>query len=147
MRKVLALGRALALVACTPEQHQTDGQPPASVPETVHADGRGAAASVSDRADRFLADCERTTTVMGRTASGEIEQIGETIDDYCAAYLQGTFDAMLRARAICAESASLPDEQLLLSILRTYAEHSSASGMGRAEFVAAALSNAYACHG
>ena len=90
--------------------------------------------------------CDQQTEVWGRTGpSGELGKIGNSIDSYCAAYLEGTFEAMLRAKEVCPEQGNWPDEHLLLSVVRTYAETAPAQNRARQEFVAAAFANAYSC--
>lgn len=140
----IAMVSALVLTGCG----QADVAP-ATEPTSTRA-GTASAASVEspgdDTASAFLSICAQRTIVMGRArADGEIAQIGDTLDGECRGYLRGTFDAMLRAREICPDGNSLPDDHLLLSIVETYAESAGSLRRSRQEFVWAAFTNAYSC--
>jgi hypothetical protein len=65
--------------------------------------------------------CEKKVIVFGRDEKGEPVGAGERLDSYCEGYLDATFEALIRAGAICLKPDSTPPTpEFLLSTARQY---------------------------
>jgi len=91
--------------------------------------------------------CSKKTLVYGRDSNGKVVKTGETVDDYCAGYLEGTLSAMQHAKLACPENSS--DKQIdtgfLISVIDTYVKDAGLSHADAGQVIGEAYQRAFPC--